>query len=223
MSDFKTTPSLAETIKHNLDGMIMNTEEAAKLDKSIKRFLEIRRLIQTNSKQKWPHGDKRAFIDLFSDYYKIRGIGDELKQRYFEILFDYERRYPRYKIEPPYRDILRKLHKIPANKDGKRTVQLSFVSKLVATYDETQPIYDDIVAKSFGFPVLRGKWGWNIDVTIDYCIFTLDKLRDIYGEWISDDTIMGAIGTLKERYPKLRTCHDRRICDLAVWVAGKDS
>jgi hypothetical protein len=90
---------------------------------------------------------------LFRSYYRLdkAGLTDEFKEAYFELLQG-QRAGPR--PEPYPAQLLRQLCEELARYDtkkGRKSLQFSFATKLLATIDPEQPLYDSFVAHLFGF------------------------------------------------------------------------
>ena len=97
------------------------------------------------------------FQFVFRSYYRLdnAGLGDKLKVAYFNILQAHRR-----DSSPDLRGICDELGRYDTEQ-GKQSIQFSFATKLLATIDANQPIYDSFVASLFNFraygPPKRGE------------------------------------------------------------------
>src|SRR6266516_1775939 len=87
---------------------------------------------------------RAEFQARFTKYYGLNngGLTEALKKRFFELLFAFDLQ----KQTDPYTALLLELYRMP-NRRGYHCLQASFVSKLVAIYDESRPLYDVHVSK----------------------------------------------------------------------------
>lgn len=81
------------------------------------------------------------FQFVFKSYYRLdnAGLGNKLKNRYFELLADKQK---------DLRKILLELYKIKTLKN-KNTIQFCFATKLLNTLDNNNPIFDAEVSRVF--------------------------------------------------------------------------
>jgi hypothetical protein len=89
----------------------------------------------------------QVFQFIFRSYYRLdgAGLGDEFKIAYFQLL-------QRHRADP-HPDLRRLCEAFGEHETIRRTqsLQFSFATKLLATIDPAQPIYDSYVAKVFDF------------------------------------------------------------------------
>ena len=106
-------------------------------------YFELKRLSQKSDPV-----SRQELQTRFANYYRLHigGLTDAFKRRYLELLLTCK---PRGKRDP-YTPLLKELYEFPRRK-GDRTLQVSFVSKLVAFNDESRPLYDVHVKNFFGF------------------------------------------------------------------------
>jgi len=88
-----------------------------------------------------------VFQFLFRSYYRLdnAGLTDDFKKEYFRLLQNH-----RHEQVPDLRQICRTLRAYKT-KRGKQSLQFSFATKILATIDQDQPLYDRFVASVFGF------------------------------------------------------------------------
>ena len=89
----------------------------------------------------------QVFQFIFRSYYRLdsAGLGDEFKAAYFQLL--------QLHRADPHPDLRRLCEALGKHEIIRRTqsLQFSFATKLLATIDPAQPIYDSYVAKVFDF------------------------------------------------------------------------
>ena len=176
----------------------------------LRAYFELKQLLPR------PGGKERhAFESRFAIFYGLNAaaVSAKFKQQYFEKLFDAD---PTAKTWPDYRTLLRELYVIPTRKKTK-VFPASFVSKLVATRDESRPLYDRHVANFFGLAVpATGSTTYRSEIFVSH----LESLRDRYTEW-SNRELMSVLEDLRHRIPPLTDCHSVRLCDFLVWTVGR--
>lgn len=117
-----------------------------------------------------------VFQFVFRSYYRIdnAGLTSDWKVRYFEFLSQKER---------SLMAILEDLYHIPTRKKVK-SLQFSFVTKLLHTLDSRQPIYDAKVADLLDLPVKKKK---DFAANVSICIAVYDELREAHQQLLSDN------------------------------------
>jgi hypothetical protein len=189
-------------------GVLKHSADALEA-REVKPYFELKAHL---SKQ--PMRDRREFEKDYCRFYglNIAGLTEGFQRSYFDALYLAK---PGVEGWPDYPALLRKLHAIP-NRRGKATLQSSFVSKLVASRDESWPLYDRHVANFFGvFVPSTGSVTFRAQVLISH----LEFIRQRYATWSKND-LATTLALLKTRIPELRGCQDIRICDFLVWRAG---
>jgi len=159
-------------------------------------------------------GNKQDFEKRYRRFYglNVAGLTDVFLRIYFDALYSAK---PGTTGWPDYPALLQRLHAIP-NRKGKHALQSSFVSKLVASRDESWPLYDRHVSDLFGVRVpSTGSVAFRTQVLVAH----LDFIKHKYLAW-ADGELAPALVRLKARIPELSRCHDIRICDFLVWRAG---
>jgi hypothetical protein len=170
-------------------------------------YCELKRLLASDSRDE--------FKAKFTRYYALNssGLTNEFKQQYFELLFNFKG----HDFEDPHTPILLELYKIKRRK-GDRALQFSFVSKLVAIYDESWPLFDKFVSEFFGLgPPAYGSPAFRIAGFVT----NLKCIRERYNSWAADPDFSKLTKPLFQRLPQLKDCHKNRVCDFLVWTAGK--
>jgi len=180
------------------------------LPKDYKPYLNLRLLLKNK-----PPGFRLDFEREFKSYYGMNRahLGSDFHRIFFRYLFALK--LP--SRAEPYSRIVRRLFRYPRLR-GDCAPQFSFVSKLVAIHDESQPIFDSHVSDFFGIsaPAIGG-----IKFRIAGFISNLTYLRGIYSDWATDRFIAGILSELKGEHPGLNECSETRLLDLLVWTVGQ--
>lgn len=171
-------------------------------------YFELKRLSQQPSK-------RHEFQTRFANYYRLHigGLTDDFKRRYLELLVTWT---PPDDERDPYSPLLLELYRFPRRK-GDHTLQVSFVSKLVAFHDESRPIYDRHVSSFFGVSVPSVG---SVEFRIAGFVANLQRIRDQYNAWADDPRFEQIVLPLFQKNHELRTCHPVRLCDFLVWTVG---
>jgi|SRR5579862_907703 len=174
-------------------------------------YLELKELFSKDTLEA-----RDQFRYLFSDYYGMNsaGLTDEFKARYFAILFGNE---VFCNGEPNFVSILNELSEIP-NKKGLRSLQCSFVSKLIGMHREASPVYDSNVSQFFGEEV-PGSWR-SQDRRISWFVDFLKRVAEDYKVWAQDAQIYAILERFKTRDTRLAACDTVRLMDFLVWNVG---
>lgn len=157
---------------------------------------------------------KAEFKKKFSSFYRLNsaGLTDAFRDRYFNHLFAAR---PLGKIDP-YSSILLDLYNLPRRK-GDKSLQCSFVSKLVAIHDESRPIYDKYVRQFFGLgPPSIG----SVEFRVAGFITNMERIREQYEDWAHSPRFARTVEPLLKQHPNLRDCHAHRAIDVLVWTVG---
>ena len=175
----------------------------------MEKYLRLRRLIPNLNAT-----GNLEFKNAYSRFYAINaaGLSNDWKDQYFELLFTFLIRLP----SNPYHTALNALEKFPRLR-GDNPPQFSFVSKLVATCDESRPLYDKFVRAYFGVvPPSVGPTEFRINGFVEQ----LTKIKKRYEHWAAHKPFASILDELREQLSGLAECHPSRICDLLVWSVG---
>jgi hypothetical protein len=168
-------------------------------------------------KRLWRSRDPEArqeFQTRFANYYRLHigGLTPACKRRYLHLLVAF---IPRGRKDP-YTPLLLDLYRFRRRK-GDRSLQVSFVSKLVAFHDESRPIYDRYVSQFFGLSVPSVG---PLEFRIAGFLANLQRIQENYQAWATNPRFSQLTRELLSRNSALRTCHPSRLCDFLVWTVG---
>jgi hypothetical protein len=163
-----------------------------------------------------PSGFRLEFRRTFESYYVMgaAGLTEDFKNRFFELLFALAIR-----DDDPYTSLLKDLYEYP-RRQGDKSLQCSFVSKLVAVHDESRPILDKHVSNFFGIKIPSTG---GVDFKISVFVACIGLLRKIYQGWAEDSQFNEILSRLKLRHPRLVNCDTCRVADLLVWTVGREA
>jgi len=172
-------------------------------------YFELKRLLASSDQR-----DREAFRNRFANYYRLNsgGLTDLFKQNYFEHLFACSP----VGQDDPYTAILLDLYRFE-RRTGDRSIQASFVSKLVSIHDESRPIFDRHVSNFFGIGVPSTG---TPEFRVAGFVANLRLIEDHYEAWAADDRFLALRRAVHKKQPKLTACHPSRVCDLLVWTVG---
>ncbi len=170
-------------------------------------YFELRRLNQQPS-------DRQEFQARFANYYRLHigGLTDAFKHRYLHLLVTWQPRGQR----DPYSPLLLDLYQFPRRR-GDQTLQVSFVSKLVAFHDESRPLFDRHVSRFFGVSVPAVG---SVEFRISGFVANLEGIRAQYEAWAASSRFKSLVRPLFQKNPNLKNCHPTRLCDFLVWTVG---
>ena len=174
-------------------------------EEEIDTYIKLRTLLPEKS---------MVFRNLFKNYYRLNNafLSEAFEDRFFELLFTLNIK----DSTDPYTPILKELYEIPRQK-GDKSLQCSFVSKLVAIHDENYPIYDKHISAFFGISV--PSYG-DVEFRIAGFVNNINWLSMIYNKWSEDDNFRRILVNVRKRYPALDDCKATRIADFLVWTVG---
>ncbi len=156
---------------------------------------------------------RAEFCKVFADFYGLNaaGLGPVWKAHYFKLLFALQKG-----AQDPYTPLLLDLHEIKLL-NGHQALEFSFVSKLVTTHDESQPIYDKHVLAFFG---VKAPGPGSQQERIAEFRHILATVRGHYASWVVDPRFAPLRKTLVDTEPELANSHPHRLCDMLVWTVG---
>ncbi len=145
------------------------------------------------------------FRKTYKNFYNMYPFGftDEFYEKYFDFLSE---------GETDIRKILNELSKIE-DKNGKKSVQLAFASKLVHTVDSSMPLYNSTVADLFNLAIAKG----DLERKIDSSLEIYGKLKTFHGSLAAKDSIKRAMLEFRKRNNfKEGILSDAKLIDLLI-------
>jgi hypothetical protein len=184
---------------------LRDAAESPELKSSVETYRCLRHMFSDASEK-----GRATFERRFSTYYGLRSqfLTDGWLSRYFDLFY----KFRQSTLAEPYRPLLLDLYEFP-RRGGVKTLEFSFVSKLVAFHDETRPLFDRNVRRFFGLgPPDFGCCEFRISGFID----NLNEIARRYNDWLEQKTFAEIIDRLRWRFPDLAARHSVRLCDFLV-------
>jgi hypothetical protein len=155
-----------------------------------------------------------VFQFVFRSFYRLDsgGLSDAFKGAYFELLQKY-----RHGPLPDLRQLCEVLRQFPTKKGG-NSLQFSFATKLLATLDPEQPIYDSLVASLFGYK--------RPDHLKDFSK-RLEKLCSFYkslsetSRWLAQRTEFCVVRAAFSEHEQWDELPPMKQIDFILWATGK--
>lgn len=133
----------------------------------------------------------------------VFGFTDEFYEKYFEFMDS---------GVTDLKKILKSLSKIK-DKNGKKSVQLAFASKLIHTIDSEMPLYNSTVSNLFDLSIPKG----DIEKKINSSLKIYDELKSYHGSLAGKDQIKRSIIEFRKRNDfKEGVLSDAKIIDLFI-------
>lgn len=147
-----------------------------------------------------------TFEGLYSSFYMMnRFVTDSFKKAYFQILKDAS------KGEKFTHDAVAERLEGYKNTRGEDRYQLSFISKLLHTIDDSVPIYDRNIRKVLHLSAIKGS---TYSDKVENGKIILGKISSIYDEFSKDSFIIGVISG----FTSLAGIGDVKKCDFLLWA-----
>ena len=202
---------------------LIGAAETLVQENKLTHYFKAREAFQTLLKEPGNVEIRKQFEENYSKFYHLnsRIVGQEFIDPYFQELFLLDLNT----LADPYQKLLLTL-KLSSRR--RVCMQFSFVSKLVATHDDSKAIYDSNVRRflaklpglSLSIPPSTDR-PHNDEVRIRRYIEVLKEIQKEYESWEPEfDEICTP---LLERIPKLKDCHRNKVWDFLVWTAGRKS
>src|SRR3989338_4741846 len=153
--------------------------------------------------------NNNLFQFVFRSYYGLdrAGLGDKLKERYFELFAD---------KEIDLEEILDELYEV-SNQRGQNTIQFSFATKLLHAIDNNSPISDAKILRVF---YKRRRTDGSKEEKIKSCLEIYEFLKDTYSCFLQEGQLKKLILKFREKFDvtenKLKLDHFVNICRLNI-------
>lgn len=155
------------------------------------------------------------FEKAFRKYYGMNNAG--LSEEFFEIFFKNMHELKGRK-NPDGKKLLESLFEIKRKK-GDRSMQYSFVSKLLNLLDENHPIIDKHVKKVLKIKtILKG----SKEEKLKWYEETVEKIKREYSNLLKEQAAHAALDELERRIPETKPLSSTRKLDFLLFYAGKN-
>jgi len=157
-------------------------------------------------------GQDAEFQGKYCKYWRLYGAGldQSFRASYFELMEGLKG-----KPIPNIEEVTRTLHEVPSNKKGRKTLQLSFASKLLHTLDPRRPIYDSMVATFYSFTVPKRSFEVKLQSFLSFYGFLVIEYKRV----LSNGSIQQPIAHFRHRFSVSDEYTDEKIIDTLVWRA----
>lgn len=148
------------------------------------------------------------FQFIFRSFYRLdnAGLTKEFKKRYFELLDSKETNIEK---------ILKELYEIKTIRD-KKSLQLSFITKLIHTINVNEPIFDSNIASLIN---LRINDKGNLDNRVKSRIEAYNKIKDFIRNLLKED--LEIFNQLRNKFNvNSKEVSDTKVIDFILWSYG---
>ena len=190
-------------IKSNID-LILNSPN---IFNDIQQYLQIIRL--------FPQIDVSNdgnFQKIYRKYWRLNAA--RLQQTFFEVYFDLlekSKDHSDLKIEK----ISRKLYKTSTGKDGKKSLQFSFASKLIHTINNTEPVYDSMITTFYFLP--QPQSNWNFERKLKNALENYQFIKNEQKRILKEGLLDFEIEKFREYFNLENVYTDQKIIDTLIW------
>ena len=194
---------------------LINSKAAAIVDRIPQESIEVYLFLMDRYSPGNVAGN-RVFQFVFRSFYRMEnaGLTDEFKSEYFAIMDSY-----RGASDLDICGIAERLRRI-LNRKGQKSLQFSFITKLLHTVNNSYPIYDAEVARVYRFrtPSYQESFGKRLE---RYATF-YRQLGESYREIIKSGSLQPAITMFSDAFPDhAKRLSDVKVLDFIMWSAGK--
>ncbi len=173
------------------------------LSKSIEKYIWIEESLKQTDFHKNPEFQKR-----YNGFYRVRQRSKEWYAAYFGLLGEQALAVPY-----SYQDILRKLYEV----GGK--LEVSFASKLVASVNPTQPIWDKFVLENLG---LLSTWKKSAKLPLEkrmvFAVQIYESIKDWYAQFLSSNDGKRCVQLFDDVFSQYRDkLSDLKKVDFLLW------
>jgi hypothetical protein len=155
-----------------------------------------------------------AFQSKYCRYWRLFGAGlsQNFRSAYFELMEGL-----RGRPIPSIGEVTRILYDVPSNKNGRKTLQFSFASKLLHTLYPHRPIYDSMVATFYRFsvPVPNKSFEVRLQSFLSFYGFLVIEYKKV----LSNGSIQQPIAHFRHQFSVPDEYTDEKIIDTLVWCA----
>lgn len=157
--------------------------------------------------------DNHLFQFVYRSFYRIdnAGLTTEFKKEYFKIL-----EATRGDKDVCFQDVVRRLYEIPNTKQ-QNTVQFSFVTKMLHTINNENPIYDSEIARIFNFKTISVP---DYSKKIDIYSHRYDLIKSIYYKIINNHLLENIHLEFDSKFGHNNLKSMKKL-DFIFWSAGK--
>ncbi len=149
----------------------------------------------------------QEFRTKFNGYYRLRQRSTEWYDKFYS-LFESQ-----FRIERSFEDLLREMHTVSGS------LEVSFISKLIATVNPDKPIWDQYVVRNIG---LESEWlrssRLSKEKRIQKAVEIYNKIVKWYSDFLNDETGKACIEQFDQVLPQYKdSISDIKKIDCILW------
>jgi hypothetical protein len=167
-------------------------------EKEVSKYLKIKEFYENNDLN-------NGFETTFVNFYGLRYMAEDVRTLYFNMFKSQS------KEEFDIKQVLEELYK-----KGNR-IEFSFATKMWHTLDNNIPIYDNNIAKIFGFSVHNNS---EVEIKIARYLYFLEELKVTYNLIINEKLLNKALLAFDENLPIATEISLIKKIDFIFWKAG---
>ncbi len=156
--------------------------------------------------------DNGNYKTTYRKYWQLNTakLSDYYCEHYFRVMEKYRNR-----DDKDIKGIIRELYEVPSNSKGKKTLQFAFATKLLHTIDNTQPVYDRLIADFYFLPQVKPIWKY--EKKLSAYLRAYDFLRQEQKKILNNSMLLSAITRLRLHFQLPETYTDQKIIDTLFW------
>ena len=154
-----------------------------------------------------------VFQFVFRSFYRIdmAGLTKEFKTEYFTIMETSKTKG--YEIS----NILKKLYKFK-NIKGQKNIQFSFTTKMINMLNDSEPIYDNLVAKKFN--IHRPNHYLTYDKKVKKYLTDYEMIKQSYNKIKKENLLKKVVNEFDKKFKNNQLSYTKKL-DFIFWTAGK--
>jgi hypothetical protein len=154
--------------------------------------------------------ESSSYQTSYKTFWRLHGAG--LSSDYCSIYFQLLKKH----LEEPIaiEKLVRYLFNKPVNSSGKKSLQFSFITKMLHMADRQLPIYDSLISSFYFFEPNRSL---SFEERVDELIFFYEFLNFEYRRILKDSLLQESITAFRERFNS-KHFTDEKIIDSLIWA-----
>lgn len=146
----------------------------------------------------------------YKTFWRLHGAG--LSNEYCSTYFQFLNRHLQKPIE--MKELIKSLYNEPVNSSGRKSLQFSFITKMLHMADQHLPIYDSLISSFYFFESNRRL---SFDKRVEELIKFYKFLKYEYNRILKNSLLKKSIETFRVRFKPLHFT-DEKIIDSLIWA-----
>ena len=146
----------------------------------------------------------------YKTFWRLHGAG--LSSEYCSTYFQFLKQHLQEPIK--IKELIKSLFKEPVNSSGRKSLQFSFISKMLHMADRHLSIYDSLISSFHFFEPNRGL---SFEERVDELISFYEFLNFEYNRILKNSLLQESIETFRERFKPIHFT-DEKIIDSLIWA-----